>query len=529
MERFDEDEIFYLDEAKDKRFVFKYITPDEFQFIYDCIQGEFKGIVPYNSKVKLEEKIIAYLDPNIELKSIDFEKFTKCEEAKENLKSLEVDEKRVNFDVKLYCNDIPKFMNIHVSNIFKNLLSVTNRGPGSLFDDFVTLHINIFTNFFINRERKISKNEPYIHLYRQLVNMYDDTFDKKNTLMYIETNKTNNFIYNTYREYQTKDNSLNLKKSEGYSYDCSEKTTTIEKLLCALTHKRETKESFKFEKRFEHSSQFKSYKGGVKFNLKGKEGLTNVAVVVKKGEDETLQVLNNNILNLYKKIFNVIFNDKDIEKLFKLCVNNPDRKNLDYCLNLGAVSKLKELFKDNLQVGFINTLNRNVKGDVATTKPIYDCGDKENIVIGIDKKIELKYFEYDEIMIQKNRTVHLTRILEPNEAKIKDSIKTDRYIKNSKEFDDFFSLVLNTLVDTLLESLNSFFKLIVNKSKRTEGLIIAGPKYIKNNNDWKFKLSKGDDYQRGFGAAINLLLPPNPETWDFEYSYETGLFCLRKS
>ena len=78
MERFDEDEIFYLDEAKDKRYVYKYITPDEFQFIYDCIQGEFKNIVPYSSKTKLENKIIAYLDPNIELKSIDFEKFNEC-------------------------------------------------------------------------------------------------------------------------------------------------------------------------------------------------------------------------------------------------------------------------------------------------------------------------------------------------------------------------------------------------------------------------------------------------------------------
>ena len=53
MERFDEDEIFYLDEAKDKRYVYKYITPDEFQFIYDCIQGEFKNNVPYSSKTKL--------------------------------------------------------------------------------------------------------------------------------------------------------------------------------------------------------------------------------------------------------------------------------------------------------------------------------------------------------------------------------------------------------------------------------------------------------------------------------------------
>ena len=528
MERFDEDEIFYLDEAKDKRYVYKYITPDEFQFIYDCIQGEFKNIVPYSSKTKLENKIIAYLDPNIELKSIDFEKFNECEKAKENLNSLEVDQKKVNFDVKLYCNDIPKFMNIHISKIFKNLKEAKNKDE-EYFNPFINLHIDIFINFFINRERKISKNEPYIHLYRQLVNMYDDTFNKKNTLMYIETNKINNFIYNTYIEYQTNNNSLNLKKSEGYDYDCSQKTTTIQKLLCALTHKRETKESYKFEKRFEHSTQFKSYKGGVKFNLKGKEELTDVAVVVKKGDDETLKVLNNNIINLYKKIFNVIFTDKDIEKLFKLCVNSPDRKNLEYCLDLGAVSKLKELFKKNLEVGFINTLNRNIKGDVATTKPIYDCQNKENIVIGIDKKIELKYFDYNEIMNKKDRTVHLTRILEPNGDKIKDSIRTDLYIKNSEEFNDFFSLVLNTLIDTLLESLNSFFKLIKDKSKRTEGLIIAGPKYIKNNGDWVFQLSKGHDYQRGEGAAINLILPPNPETWDFEYSYDTGLFCLRKS
>ena len=160
MERFDEDEIFYLEEANEKRTKHKYITPEEFQFIYDCIQGKFKGIVPQNSKSKLENKIIAYLEPNIELKYIDFKKFTNCEEAKKQLEAPKKSEKSnrnvIELNARFYCSSLPKFMNIYISQIFTNLLSIEN-ADDKLLKDFVSLHIDIFTNFFINRERKISK------------------------------------------------------------------------------------------------------------------------------------------------------------------------------------------------------------------------------------------------------------------------------------------------------------------------------------------------------------------------------------
>ena len=103
------------------------------------------------------------------------------------------------------------------------------------------------------------------------------------------------------------------------------------------------------------------------------------------------------------------------------------------------------------------------------------------------------------------------------------------YEIETKEFNAIFALVLNTLIQVLLKSLESFSKLIINKTSRTEGLIIDGPKYIKNNNDWSFELDKGGKFQRGIGPSINLILPANPDVWDFDYDYDTKLFCLKKS
>jgi hypothetical protein len=534
MERFDEDEIFYLEEGNERRTMHKYITPEEFQFIYDCIQGKFKQIVPQNSKSKLENKIIAYLEPNIELKYIDFKKFTNCEEAKEQLEPSKKSEKSnrnvIELNARFYCSSLPKFMNIYISQIFTNLLSIEN-ADDNLFKDFVSLHIDIFTNFFINRERKISKDEPYYYLYRNLVNMYDDSFykDGKKSLMDLEVGKEKNLIYNTFVEYQTNFSSKELKKSTSYFYDCTRKATTIEKLLCGLTHKRETNEAFKFEKRFEHSTQFRPYKGGVKFNLKGLGDL--IVTVQKVKKDKTIEVveLQQEIRKLYIKAFNIILNDNDVFDLFNKCFNNPDENNSKDCdINKKVIEKIKELFSSRLQITFINDLNKNIKGDVATIKPIYECG-TTNKVIGLDKKIELKYFDYYDIMNKKDRTVHLTRILEPNPDDIKSNIETTLYEIETKEFNAIFALVLNTLIQVLLKSLESFSKLIINKTSRTEGLIIDGPKFIKNNNDWSFELDKGDKFQRGIGPSINLILPANPDVWDFDYDYDTRLFCLKKS
>lgn len=537
MNSLNEDEIFYLEED-DKRMVYKYITPEEFQFIYDCIQGRFESITPYNSKTKLENKIIAYLEPNVSLKEIDFNKFTNCDEAKEQLKKpkkLDQNVKVIELNAKFYCSSLPKFMNIYISQIFTNLLDVENKDE--LFDNFVSLHIDIFTNFFINRERKISKDEPYFYLYRNLVNMYDSSFYENNgdTLMALEAGNQKNLIYNTYVEYQRDFNLEELSKSKSYFYDCTKKTRTIDKLLCGLTHKRHSPEAFKFEKRFEHSTQFKSYKGGVKFALKGLGELEKIVQKVDKKGNVVIKELDYVIKDLYIKSFNIILNDQNIHKLFEECFSNVNESDYNDC-NKGkeVIEKIKTLFSSNLQIKFINDLNKNIKGDIATTKYIYECNNNKNgnnnkVVIGLDKKIELKYFDYNDIMTNKDRTVHLIRILEPNPKEIKDNIQTNLYKTDTKEFKDFFQLILNTLVDTLLENLKSFLKLIINKTNRTEGLIVDGPKFIKNNKDWSFELDKGDRFQRGVGPSINLILPPNPDVWDFEYDYETNLFCLKKS
>jgi hypothetical protein len=535
MERFDENEILYLEED-DNRTVYKYITPKEFQFIYDCIQGKFQQIVPNNSKNKLENKIVAYLEPNINLTEIDFKKFANCDEAKKQLekpKKRDKNAKIIQLNAKFYCSSLPKFMNIYISQIFTNLLSIENRDE--LFNSFVSLHIDIFTNFFINRERKISKNQPYLHLYRNLINMYDDPFyGEKNaeSLMELEAGKEKNLIYNTYVEYQRNFNEKELNKSKSYFYDCTKKTATIDKLLCGLTHKRHTYEAFKFEKRFEHSTQFKSYKGGVKFKLKGLEQLSKTVEVVDKEGNLITKELDQTIKELYIKSFNIVFNDVNVKTLFYNCINNPDISNSTNCnTNKEILEKITTLFSSQLQIEFINDLNKNIKGDIVTTKPIYQCGTNydNSIIIGLDKKIELKYFDYDDIMFKKQRTVHLIRILEPNVKEIKDNITTTLYDENSKEFNDFFELILNTLIDTLLKNLDSFLKLIINKTNRTEGIIIDGPKYIRNTKNWHYFLNKGDTLQRGIGPSINLLLPENPDVWEFDYNYKSNLFCLKKN
>ena len=538
MERFDEDEIFYLDEANERRTKHKYITPEEFQFVYDCIQGKFAQIVPEKSKKKLENKIVSYLETNIELKSVDFEKFANCDEAKKQLEKLEnsnSSNKVLEINAKFYCSSLPKFMNIYIGQIFNNLLSIENIGNKNLFDDFVSLHINIFTNFFINRERKISINEPYFYLYRNLVDMYENSFFKNNntSLINLEMKSNKNLIYNTYVEYQINFDSKELRKSTSYSYDCTQKTNTIDKLLCGLTHKRFTLESFKFEKKFEHSTQFKPYKGGVKFDLKGLNDLAVTVKKTKKGEVDTNVELNQSIQKLYIKAFNIILNDSDVLNLFNICRILPNENTFMNC-NINTkkevVKKITSLFKSQLEIKFIDNLNKNTKGDIETIKSIYQCGIENKVkVIGLNKKIEIKYFDYDEIMGKKDRTVHLIRILEPNSDDIKSEIATSKYIKGTKEFDDIFVLILNTLIDVLLESLSSFSELIINYTKKTGGLIVDGPKFIKNNKDWLFELDKGGKFQRGIGPSVNLILPENPDVWEFDYDYKTNLFCLRKS
>ena len=48
-----------LDEANARQP--KYISENEFQFVYDCINGEYKSIVSSDDRDKLYDKILKYL------------------------------------------------------------------------------------------------------------------------------------------------------------------------------------------------------------------------------------------------------------------------------------------------------------------------------------------------------------------------------------------------------------------------------------------------------------------------------------
>jgi len=83
-------------------------------------------------------------------------------------------------------------------------------------------------------------------------------------------------------------------------------------------------------------------------------------------------------------------------------------------------------------------------------------------------------------MNNKDRKVHLTRILEPNFDDSKNNIKTTLYEIETKEFNAIFALVLNTLIKVLLKSLESFTKLIIRKTSSISEVIIYSLKLIKN-------------------------------------------------
>lgn len=529
--------LFRLDEGNSKRMKHKYITPDEFQFVYDCVQGKFKDIVPNNSKNKLENKIISYLEPNVELKSIDFKNFSDCDKATEQLKKSKkskksnLDNKSIQLNAEFYCSTLPKFMNIYISQIFTNLLNVQKRDE-NLFNEFVSLHIDIFTNFFINRERKISIDEPNFYSYRNLVNMYDDSFylNDKTSLMSLEAGKEKNLIYNTYVDYQINFYSEELPKSTSYSYDCTQKTTPIDKLLCGLTHKRETTDAFKFEKRFEHSNQFIPYKGNVNYQINTLADLNGALYIEAIGEANSENTVKNKVYLAYADTIKIMLSSKNIKEFYKNCYEQNNVYSNCISSNKDIKNKIELIFKNSVFLE-IEEHNKMTKGDIMVDNPVSFCMEEKSEVLVKGDIIELKYFKIDDIRSsKKNNTLHITRILEPDIPKILKNIIESGFLNDYGSDIKFFKKFLEEIIDIIIEATKKIVKGDLEKIKRTfdniKGLIIDGPKYIEKTNGWEIKIDSGRTGQQGRGVAIVLQLPDNFKTRDLEYIQSRNLFCF---
>lgn len=529
--------LFRLDEGNKNRVKYKYITPAEFQFVYDCVQGKFKDIVPENSKTELEKRIISYLEPNVELKYIDFKEFSDCDKATEQLKKSKklkksnLDNKSIQLNAEFYCSTLPKFMNKYISQIFTNLLSVQKRDE-TLFDEFVSLHIDIFTNFFINRERQISIDEPNFDSYRNLVKMYDDSFylNKKTSLMSLEEGKEKNLIYNTYVDYQIKFNSEKLHKSTSYSHDCTEKKTPINKLLCGLTHRRETPEAFKFEKRFEHSNQFIPYKGNVNYQISTLADLNGALYIEAIGEANSENTVKNKVYLAYANTIKIILASKNVKEFYKNCYEQNNVYSNCISSNDDIKNKIELIFNNSAFLE-IEEHNKMTKGDIMVDNPVSFCMEEKSEVLVKGDILELKYFTIDDITSsKKNNTLHITRILEPNIPKILNNIKESGLLNDYGSDAKFFKKFLEEIIEVIIEATKKIVEKDIEKIKRTfdniKGLIIDGPKYIEKTNNWDIKIDSGQTGQQGRGVAIVLQLPPDFKTRDLRYIQSRNLFCF---
>ena len=556
MERVNMFDFFLLNEGRTAK-QFRFITANEFQFIYDCVDtnGKYSTWVSSKDKNKLINRIINYLDVNIEFTE-DFKYYKDCDHAREkNIASAGGDKRRKNYikgekekkkneyeeDVQFSCELVPKFMNELLPLLFNNINNIINSiKDKSRINEFISLHIDVFVNFFENRHRDQSRKLPRNLLYRQLVDVYMDKpfrkFEIPNNnpenvttkslyIMEIE-NIEPNYTYNLYNYVLS---GGEAEKNAGYLFDCTLKTEPIDKLLCVLTHNREFKASFAFEKTFEHSIQFKPYKGNVAFTITTKT-LRDQQRKNKNEEEDSKLKLDFTIKKLYVDLFNIIFTDKDMIDLF----NNSLK--LDELPSSGITfsypeETIKEILEDKLseEIGILlkEDNDKKAKGDIKAIKPVYSCGDPSNVVIKPNAKIELKFFTIAEITAEHNN-LHITRILEPDKNYIfNNTVGLSKFNKKSKEFNTFFNLIMNSVIKVVEDKVIEFKKDIEKFSRPTSGLFIAGPKYIPNNGEWVYDIYKGKGLQRGEGVGIKLKLPDNYKAYDIEYSYETRQFCIR--
>jgi hypothetical protein len=146
-------------------------------------------------------------------------------------------------------------------------------------------------------------------------------------------------------------------------------------------------------------------------------------------------------------------------------------------------------------------------------------------MITANSKIEIKFFDEDTIK-QKNNTLHITRILEPNSEYLINNIDTN-IEKKSAQFKNLFKLILNSVIQVVKIQVEKSAEKIEFISKETAGIIIAGPKYVPNEDNWNFSVYEGSEYQRGDGVGIKLQLPVNFKAYDMVFDYETRGYCLK--
>ena len=557
---------FLLNEGRTAK-EFRFITANEFEFLYNCVDsnGRYSDWITSKDKNKLINKIVNYLNVDTTF-SNEFSSFKDCEEARrKNIEAAGGDKRRKNYikgddkkkkegedDVQLFCDAVPKFMNELVPLLFNNINDYPIEDKSRL-NEFISLHIDVFVNFFENRHREHSKELPRNLLYQQLVDVYmskpfkkveiPDTSPKEvitksgkppkkpkieteNLYIFELEKKDPNHIYKLYNYVLSGGIS---KKNVGYLYDCTKKNEPIDKLLCVLTHDRDFAASFAFEKTFEHTTQFRPYKGNISFNIT----INNLNTEMKKNESEEKDSnikLDNTIKKLYVQLFNIIFTDKDMIDLFTKCLNPIDASsnNVSFCYPKERVLEtLEEKLSDELGILLKTDNDKKAKGDIKAIKPVYSCNDNSSVVIKPNSKIELKFFTLDEIKKKKNN-LHITRILEPDRNYIFSNIvDLPNFDKKTKEFNVFFDLTMNSIIKVVQNKVIEFKKEIERFSRPTSGLFISGPKFIPKDDDWNYDIYTGSSLQRGEGVGIKLQLPPNFKAYDLEYNYENRQFCVR--
>lgn len=523
--------LFRLNEGKTSRQA-KYISETEFQFVYDCIEGKYKNLTSSEDKEKLYKKILKYLDVETVFKE-NFE-YGNCKKAQEYFKKLKKEnpgrEKLIN--VQLFCSDkIPKFMNIYIQKIFENIQEIED---GSLRKKFISVHLDVFIDFFTNREDVgVVSITPKSLLYQELVEMYSEKYDQKgNILISFEFNSNSkNYIFKIFQDYLGENQKQQFKSKSYIQKDCTLLDSNIKKLLCALTHKRNTKESFKFERSLEHSNQFIPYKGNVSYQINTLDDLNSALKIEELADANEENTVKKTVYLAYANIIKIILASKEIKDAYKNCYEQSKIYNNCLILNEDIKNEIKLIFTKTAYMK-IQEHTKMVKGDVMVDNPVPLCARQEINVLDKGDILELKYFTLNNIMGDKKKnTLHITRILEPNIPEIFKVIENSGLIGDYGSNVNFFKEFLKEIIDIIIEIIEKNVEKDLDRIKRTfeslKGILIAGLIYIENNN-WEIFINKGKTGQQGRGVAISLRLPNGFQTRvrHIKYIDDTNLFCF---
>jgi len=521
--------LFRLDEARAARGP-KYISETEFQFIYDCIHGKYSSITSEEDRNKLGRKIVQYLDiDTVFSKELNY--YGNCKEAEAYFEKLKKENPGIEnlVNVQLFCSDkIPKFMNVYIQKIFENVKEMKN---DSLRKKFISVHLDVFIDFFTSREDvNIVSITPKALLYQELVEMYSTKYDKEgNTLISLEFDKKN-YIFDIFKKYLGV-NRKEQEKSQSYIYkNCTTLDSNIRKLLCALTHRRNTLEAHKFERGLEHSNQFVPYKGNVSYEINTLSDLNGALYIEALDDANSENTVRETVYVAYANTIKIILASKDVKEVYKNCYEKNNIYSNCLGLNGDIIDKIKLIFTKSTFLK-IEEHNKMAKGDVMVGNPIPLCrGDRSDVLVKGDI-LELKYFTIGDIISKKKNTLHITRILEPDFAKIYKIIKESGIINDYGSDSKFFKKFLEEIIDIIIEATEKIVASDLDQIKRTfdtvNGLIIAGPKYIKREN-WEIFINKGKTGQQGRGVAISVKLPNGFEAKarDLKYIQKSNSFCF---